>query len=374
MRKVLPIIIVFLVIVVGVYIFAASKSSSAPGAASDAKSTTSADASMDSNGDSNGDSNRDSNSPADLNMPGGMSTAEDEGDDTEGMAEEDDRPAAEVYKSADEALQAVKKGAVDYDDLILEQFTKPGENCSWCGEFYKSLRDMVVSPNSSEDEKSYYSELLAISGKVENVSSLVDAIKSAGDNEKGDIYAEALELSLGGDDVVKYLGEQLDTDNNLLKESSVAALTNQGGQSAAEILYKQTVKNGDPDGYYHLGIGLGEYVPDEATLPYVQELAQKRDQYSHLAVKAMLNSGIDGLKAVFDLLGNSTDPENDKTLLKDAVDHVSVDDDSEPFLKEMAQNGKTESVRRFAQEALDSVNKTDEEPQAAVSEGLASPQ
>lgn len=289
-----------------------------------------------------------------LNMPpqAGQGEEVDSEEEDEGY---DERPANEVYANADEALKAVKEGAVEYDDIILERFTTPGADCKWCGEFYNSLRNMIVSDDSSDDEKSYYAELLAISGKPENVKALIEAIKTAGDNEKGDLYAEALELTVGGPEVLSLLGEQLNTDNELLKESLIAAVTNQGTRQAAELLYQQTSQSTDPDGFYSLGIGLGEFVPDEEAMPYVQELVMKRDAHSHLAVKALLNAGSDGLKIVLDVLSTSKDPAADRTLLKDAVDHVSYDEETEKLLKSVVSNPKNEVLAEFAKQALESI-------------------
>lgn len=293
---------------------------------------------------------------------GASKAAEDEADeDQEGFVDQDERPASEVFSNAEDALKAVKQGAVDYDDILLEQFTQPGEDCTWCETFYSNLRNSINASETTQEERSYYAELLAISGRVENVHSLVEAIKSAGENDQADVLAEALELTVGGENVVKFLGEQLSTDNDLLKESVIAAITNQGSRTAAEMLYNQTVKSGDPDGYYSLGIGLGEFVPDQETLPYLKEIAMRRDQYSGLAVKAMLNSGLDGLKDVFDILSASKDLDADRQMLKDAVDHVSYEEDIENYLKDTLKNSKNPLVTEFSKQILDDFNQVQEE-------------
>lgn len=276
-----------------------------------------------------------------------------EGDELDGTMDTEVQPAAKVYKNADEALAAAKKGAIDYDDTILEQFTEPGEDCTWCGEFYKSIRDILVSTNTPHDQLSYYGELLAVSGRQENVQALVEGIKSATSTESKDALAEALELTVGKDPVVNYLAEQLGSGNDQLRESSLAAITNQGSRMAAEIIYKHTVERGDPDGYYSLGIGLGEFVPDDESLPYLQELVNKHDQYSHLAVKALLNSGIGGLRLVMDSLASSKDGEFDKQMLRDAVDHVNYEDEVDAYLKKTIAESKNPVVSDFAKKILD---------------------
>lgn len=273
--------------------------------------------------------------------------------DEEEFSEEDIRPAADVYRSSEDALKAVRNGAVDYDDLVLEQFTDLGD-CSWCEEFYKEVHGMLASPETPTDHKSYYAELLAVSGKVENVKSLVEGIKNSPNQETTDIYMEALELTSGKDDVVSFLGNELETagNNEPLKESLVAALTNQGSRLAADVLYKETVESGSPDGYYSLGIGLGELIPDEDAIPYLQDLMLKKDKYSHLAVKSLLNSGVDGLRLVFDALTNSKDPEFDRQMLKDAVDHVNYEPEIEDYVKKLAGSPQP-VVSEFANQILE---------------------
>lgn len=273
-------------------------------------------------------------------------------DDFEDEEDADLRTATEIYKNSDEALAAVKNGSKDYDDIILSQFTTPGEDCTWCDQFYKGIKDLIASADTKPEQKSYFAEILAISGRVENVSSLVDLIKGAKNPEEAQLYAEALELTVGKDDVVHYLGDQLKNKDQTLRESSVAAITNQGSRLSAELLYKFTVENGDPDGLYSQGIGLGELVPSEDTLPYLQELVQKRDQYSHLAVKSLLNSGLPGLRLVMDTLTNSKDPESDRALLKDAIDHVNYEEDIEEYLKNIVESSKQPSVVEFAKNIL----------------------
>lgn len=277
--------------------------------------------------------------------------AENEEDD--GYGGYDERPAAEIYGSADEALEAVRKGAQDYDDIILEQFVEPGEDCTWCPDFYRSVETMMKEAGASEDEQAYYSEIMAISGRVENIKTLVEAIQTDGDSERAEIFAESLELTIGGDDTVQYLSEHLNAENELLQESSVAAITNQGSRLAVDTLYEHTVQTGDPDEYYDIGIGLGEVIPEEEALPRLQELAMKRDEYAHLSVKALLNYGHDGLVRVFDILATSQDQEFDEKMLTDAIDHVTFEEETEPYLKKVIETSDNPVAKRFAEEALE---------------------
>jgi hypothetical protein len=279
----------------------------------------------------------------------------------DGEAIADIKPASDVFKSAEDALNAVLNAAKDYDDTVLEQFTRPGNDCAWCPEFYKSVKDLILSDKTPADQKSYLAEVMAISGRVENVQSLVEAVKSAKSTDEADIFSEALELSVGGDDVTRFLGDQMSSTNETLRESSVAAITNQGSLSAAELLIKHTAERGDPDGYYSLGIGLGELIPDEEAIPALQDMMQKQDQYSHLAVKALINGGMDGLKTVFDQLELSTDPEASRRMLKDAIDHVNFEDGLEEYLKQKLETSKQPAAQEFAKRILEEYSQADGE-------------
>jgi hypothetical protein len=251
-----------------------------------------------------------------------------------GEMSEEVRSATEVYQSAEEAVAAAIKGAKDFDDSILEQFTEPGPDCTWCSQFYASIQEIVTNPNTPQDQKSYMAEILAISGRPENVQVLIESIKNAQSTTEADIYAEALELSLGKDDVTRVIGEQLSTTNDTLREASVAAITNQGSRMAAEMLQKHIQERNDPDAYYSVGIGPGEFIPNEEAMPYVQELVSRRDQYSPVWAKAMVNAGLPGLQALFEQLENSPNPEADRPLIKDVIEHVNFEDG----IKEAADN------------------------------------
>jgi len=284
-----------------------------------------------SNSPDNTTSNNDNSQPA--NTQGGRVSS---GTQSAPGAEELDqiKPATEAFSSAEEALAAAMKGAKDFDDSVLEQFTEPSADCSWCPAFYASVQALVLNPNTPQDQKSYMAELLAISGRPENVQTLIDGVKNAPNSTEADLFAEALELTLGKDEVVKVLGEQLSTTNDTLREASVAAITNQGTRYAAELLQKHVQERNDPDAYYSVGIGPGEFIPDEEALPYVQELVQKRDQFSAAWAKSLINAGLPGLQNLFDQLESSTNYDADRALIKDALAHVNFEDG----IKEMTDN------------------------------------
>ena len=277
---------------------------------------------------------------------------------------EEIKPATEAYANASDALAAAMKGAKDFDDSILEQFTEPSADCSWCSEFYKSVQDFVMNPSSPQDQKSYMAEILAISGRAENVQTLVDAIKNAPNATEADLFAEALELTLGKDDVVKVLGEQLSTTNDTLREASVAAITNQGTRQAAEILAKHVQDRNDPDAYYSVGIGPGEFIPDEEALPFVQEQVQKRDQYSAAWAKSLVNAGLPGLQSLFEQLENSNNPESDRALVKDVLDHVNYEDGIKETVDNVIANSRNPEAVNLAKQIQAEMSQQENEPES----------
>lgn len=270
------------------------------------------------------------------------------------------RPLTEAYTSADDALAAVLKGSKDYDDSILEQFNLPDENCSWCPEFYSSVRGLITDPQTPQEQRSYLAEILAISGRTENVQSLIDAIKGAPSNEAADLYAEALELALGKDDITTLLGEQMNASNDTLREASVAALTNQGTRLAAELLVKDLKEKGDPDTYYSQGIGPGEFIPDEDALPVFQELVRERGVGAAIGVKALLNAGLPGVRMVFDELENSSSVDADAALLRGAEDHVNIEDGLLELTKGVIDRNRNPNAVQFAKRVEQLVQSADE--------------
>jgi len=263
-------------------------------------------------------------------------------------------PASQQFKTAAEAIDAVKKGAVDYDDFLLEGFVQLGD-CSWCNTFYPEVTKLLRDPSLGIDERSYYGELLAVSGKLDNIKEIVKSLEGSKNDDEKDMYAESLELAVGGNDMVQYLSSFMDNANDSLRESAVSAISNQGSRLAAELLYKDAVSGAGKDhDYYSLGIGFGEMVPDDDALPFLQDLVIKRAPHSDLAIKALINSGLPGLTIVFDSLASETDEAKGKKLLTDASDHVISDDPVVKFLTKASQNSNyPQFLKDFAKQSLE---------------------
>jgi hypothetical protein len=295
-------------------------------------------------------------------------TSPDGGDGEEAPIPETVKSAADSYKNAEEALAALLKGAKDYDDATLEQFTQPGPDCTWCPELYASIRSMMTDPATTPEQRSYLAEVLAISGKPENVQALLDGISAAKSKEDAGVFAEALELTIGGDDVTSLLGQSLASQNDQVRESSAAAITNQGTRLAAELLISNTLQRGDPDGYYSSGIGIGEFIPNEEALPLFQEMVQRRDEYSHLGVKALINSGLNGLRIVFDELENTSNPDIARAMTKDAIDHVNFEDGLSDMVNAVIERNRNAEAVKLAQGLRKELDAQNEEDTAAAPE------
>lgn len=275
------------------------------------------------------------------------------GDSTEGETVEDVKPASDVYKSADEALVAIRNGAKNYDDLVLEQFVEPSDKCTWCGELYKTLDGLLLDPGITDEERAYFSEIMAISGRMDNIKALSSKVEAATNSEQAETFSEALELTYGDSSVVDYLGTLMSSDNKLLRDSSIAAVTNHGSKQAAEMLYAQAVKDNNPDGFYSNGSGLGELTPDAEAIPFLKEKAELNNEYSHLAIKSLLNYGTEGVKDVLQILNKpGTSPEVDKKMLENALDHLAIDEATEQLLKEAQATATSERAKQFIQQAL----------------------
>lgn len=276
--------------------------------------------------------------------------------DEDGFVELDDVPADQKYKSHKEALDAVKKGAVDYDDFLIEEFVELKE-CPWCDQLYSDVRGMLNDPNVDIDQRGFYGELLAVTGRIDNIEPLVKGIESAKDEDSKDMYSESLEMAIGGDDMLEYLKPFMESSDELLRESTVAAISNQGSRFAVELLHQDLVRRNDKEReYYSYGTGLGEVVPDEEALPYLQDLIVQKDEYSDLAIKSLINAGYQGVVLVFDSLAAETDQEKGKKLLDEAVDHVIYEEELETFLKKAVENPNyPQFLKDFAKESLEEI-------------------
>ena len=288
-----------------------------------------------------------------VDSQGGIDFAEND-DEWVDVNEEPVQPATEAYHTLEQALAAIKKGAAEYDDLILEQFAEPGPDCTWCNEFYAEVTKMMGAAKEDSDEKSYFAELLALSGRPENIDTLISEMKGLkSDSPDFDLYADALEMTIGDEEVVKTLSKNLESSSEELKESLLAAISNQGNPFAIDTLYRYTLDSGSEDGFYSKGIGLGEVIPDKEAFPLMREILSKREKFSPLAAKGLLNAGVEGLQVVFETLNNSTNVDADRALLDGATDHIPYDDETEKYLRDVVMKSSNPALVDFAKQGIE---------------------
>ncbi len=156
------------------------------------------------------------------------------------------------------------------------------------------------------------------------------------------------------------------TTNDTLREASVAAITNQGSLLAAELLQKHIEQKNDPDAYYSVGIGPGEFIPDASALPFVQEQVAKRDQFSTMWAKALINTGVDGVRMVFEQLEISNSPDADRALIKDAIDHVNFEDGIQELTNNVIATSKNPVAVDFAKQIQNEFAQADVEDEDGI--------
>lgn len=263
---------------------------------------------------------------------------------------------SEAPATAEKAFNLLSQAAKNNDKSLLDEIGKLDPNCAFCDEFYKRSRQQLTSSELRSDERAIFASALARSGRSDNISQVVDLMESAGQHpelqDSPSVYANALDETTLEAPVIDDISEGLNSENRYYREAIVSLLTQQGTKDAAERLYQHITEQGVKDGYYNSGMGIGKMYPQPDAIPYLEELARQRDQYSRLAIDALLNSGREGLDRVIALLGDSKDYQSDKSLLKNAVDHISRDPETLAYLKTLSKTAKQQAMREVAQQVL----------------------
>ena len=72
----------------------------------------------------------------------------------------------------------------------------------------------------------------------------------------------------------------------------------------------------------------------------------------HLAIKALINQGDQGLREAVNVIEGSNDSTLNQKLLADALDHVSFDEETESYIKEVEKTTSNPDVKAFAAEII----------------------
>lgn len=307
----------------------------------------------------------------DLEKSGGLGSMEDPDMDSLDMEENEvtEVERAKLDVVAQENYQSFADAALKGDTDVLKKFTKLDPSCKWCDKFYDQLYTSVQNPDLNPKQRSAFARSLANSGRVENVQRLVDTIHDASARREpvGD-YTEAIahitdpdsenEQNVNNDgtttppEIVDILTQQLNDPNPYLQQAAVSALTKDGSLKAVNTLYEHSLEKADVDGYYSEHMGIGTMKPKPEAVGRLEELAAARNGFSHLAVKALLNYGPDGLSKVISILNSSPDPEFDQKMMSGAVDRVKLDKATVKALEGLT-NSAQPALRNFANQVMD---------------------
>lgn len=259
-------------------------------------------------------------------------------------------------ETAEKAFNLLSQAAKNNDKTMLDQVSQLGPNCAFCDEFYKRTRQQLTSSELRSDERSVFASALVRGGGTANVNQVVDLLQSAGEHpelqDSPNVYADALGDTTLAPEIIDEISAGLESENRYYREAIVSMLTQQGTKEAAQKLYDHVIEAGIKDGYYNSGMGIGKFNTQPDAIPYLEELALKRDQYSGLAIDAILNTGREGLDRVIALLSDSKDYQSDKKLLRNSVDHIDRDAQTLAYLKTLSKTGKTQAIRELAQHVL----------------------
>lgn len=213
----------------------------------------------------------------------------------------------------------------------------------------------MTAPELPANVRWFLANALAQSGTSHNQSLVVDQMKAAANNpnanESPSTFAQALQEAPLTGETVDQVSVDLASENPYVREAAVSILTKQGTVEAAQKLYDHTVERGDPDGYYRDGMGIAAMHPQAETLPYLEQLIEQRDQYSHLAVKALLNYGREGLDKVIEMIATSKDIPGDSKLLHNASDHIANDPNTLALMNSLSSS-PNKALRNLADTVL----------------------
>lgn len=281
--------------------------------------------------------------------------------------------ASERFATADDALKAVKEAAKNYDLEVIESFTLP-HNCVWCPEFYEKIRQEILSGSLSTEEKSFFAEILAVSGRTDNLEFVIQAYTNAKSEAEKESFLNAIELTVANEEVVKWMFDNFTNFSNdpSLRDSLLAAMTNQDSPKAIEYLYTILTQQDDPEKDAQKGLGLSEAVPPDESLTFLLEkLKESDDKYRRFVAAAILNNGLEGLKRFIDVLntdlGKTLEPHFTKLM-----DHVPFDEEIEAYLKDVRERGN-DRQKVFASKILEAFESLRTELEGEEQEDLEEP-
>ncbi|MCB0310580.1 MAG: hypothetical protein KDD42_05065 [Bdellovibrionales bacterium] len=258
---------------------------------------------------------------------------------------------------AQKIFDAFSIAAARGNEKTLARLKEIGADCEWCGEFYSKVEEKASSPKLSRDEKGFFAKALAQSGRPESVSKVIEMAQTA-DPQDTTLYTRPLKDAPLTPELIEEIDQTLDDENvqknGPLSEALVSALTRDGSLFSIQTLYNNAIETENPDGYYRIGIGLGELTPDSDpnALAFLADAAAKGDEYSHLALKALINQGKQGLEMALDVLENTDPAVLHPSVLRNAVSHVDTTDSDALAYIQQKRSSSNPLVSEFAKEVI----------------------
>lgn len=290
-----------------------------------------------------------------------------EDEDEEGIEENeeeieyDDRGAAEVYSTSEQALNAVTKGLKYLDTNIIEQFRDLPKSCTWSDEFLTKIKEKLKDEKNSEDLW-YYSELLTVTGRKDAVEEVIANFpKHKDDEEMVTSLSIALENTSVNSETFPLLVSQMDSDIEQERDGAIRAIAYSGTKEAIDTLYQDIVSKKDVTGDKSAGYIFDEIFVEGEGLNVLKDYALKEDQYSHFAVKGLLSSGREGVEVLVDTLNQAKNPVMFENALNENLSLLEWDEASRDYLQEQLNNkNSSKAVIDFATKAIDVINKSTE--------------
>ncbi|MCB0319702.1 MAG: hypothetical protein KDD60_02180 [Bdellovibrionales bacterium] len=242
----------------------------------------------------------------------------------------------------------------------------------WQNEFLKRASSAMTDLSLSRDLRADAARALAASGTSSSISALIDSAESFNDASAGrdaTPFNQALKDAQLSDESVSLIGDKLNSSreeqnggepeevlDDSLTEAMISALTRDGSLAAAEAIYEHMQNSEHAEDYYQIGIGLASMTPQPDAIPFLQDLMEQKNEFSHLALKSILNSGEAGLDQVFAFL-ETADPRADYELLHNAVDHVKFPpgkswESVQSYLEKKRNSASSPLVAEFAREII----------------------
>jgi hypothetical protein len=231
--------------------------------------------------------------------------------------------AARIYSTAEQALPFVEEFLSTGLTETLAEFTGIQGDCSWCAELFQQLGDMIADTSTPEEERFRAAMLLSGTARVEAAEVLIEKAEQDPTFGVRTVLFESLARVPPTPEIIALYNQKLqDNDAEKIREALVAALGFGRSLEAAQALYRDITLHNDTDGFARDRIGLAYFNADASALPYIRSLVDKRDEFSALAFRSLLNSGEQGMQIALEILEANPNDSFFAEIVQDAPKYV----------------------------------------------------